>query len=211
MHVKIPRTFGFYAILTDPVVGYEPMTELLVEKRIAFAQLRMKDRPEGEIARTARALRRITAGSATRLIINDYPAIAAEIGADGVHIGQDDMSYEQARTIVGNEAIVGISTHSPEQTRTACSLEPDYIGIGPVFPTTTKKIPDPPLGIQGMREMLTAATVPAVVLGALDASNLPSVLQAGARNFSLVRPLSRSENPRAVLEEILAIYRENVA
>lgn len=208
--MKVPQTFGFYAILTDPAIGYERLTDLLVENEVAFVQLRMKDTPAGEIERTGRALRRITAGSSTRLIINDHPAIAAGIGADGVHIGQDDIPYEQARAIVGSEAIVGISTHSPRQTQAACALSPDYIGIGPVFPTTTKSIPDPPLGIEGMQTMLAEAKVPAVVLGSINAQNLAEVLRAGARNFSLVRPLNRSNNPRAVLAEILKTYRENL-
>jgi thiamine-phosphate pyrophosphorylase len=202
---RVTARFGFYAILTSPERGYEYVAELCVEREIAFLQLRMKDAPEDSVVRTARRLRDITRGSRTRLIINDLPHVAAEVGADGVHIGQNDMPHDQARTIVGPDAIVGISTHSPEQTRAACRLGPDYIGIGPVFPTPTKKVPDPAIGIDGMREMLSLATVPAVVLGSITPQNLPEILAAGAGNFAMVRPLNRTPDPAQVLNTIRAI------
>jgi thiamine-phosphate pyrophosphorylase len=196
---------GFYAILTEPAVGYEKLTAVCVEMNIGFIQLRMKDAPETDVARTARAMKRIIDGSNSRLIINDYPRIAADIGAHGLHLGQTDMPYEEARKIMGDDAIIGLSTHNPGQTKQACSLMPGYIGVGPVFPTTTKKIADPPIGIDGMKAMLAASTVPAVVLGAITLENLPEILAAGAKMFSMVRPVNQSDNPAAVLKKILEI------
>jgi thiamine-phosphate pyrophosphorylase len=175
---------------------------------VAFLQLRMKDTAEGEVLRMARVLRGITRGTATRLIVNDFPRVAAEVGADGAHVGQGDTPYEQARAVVGPGAIVGLSTHNPEQTRAACALGADYIGVGPVYATPTKKIPDPPLGLDGMAEMLSVATVPAVVLGGITAETLPGVLRAGARNFAMVRPLNQARDPEAVLKRILDTYGE---
>jgi thiamine-phosphate pyrophosphorylase len=200
-----PPSFGFYAILTDPVVGYERLTEIVVEHGVAFVQLRMKDRPAEEVLATARAMRAITAGSTTRFIVNDYPEIAAMVGADGVHLGQDDLSYREARAIVGPAALIGLSTHNPSQTRAACAAGPDYIGVGPVFPTPTKKVADPAIGIPGMQAMLAAASVPAVVLGGITVENLPQVLAAGARNFAMVRPLNQSREPQDVLKAILEV------
>jgi thiamine-phosphate pyrophosphorylase len=205
---RVPDSFGFYAILTDPVRGYEYLTRLLVDHRVAFIQLRMKGKDPREVYATAELMRRLTAGSASRFIVNDYPHIAAAVGADGVHVGRSDMPYEQVRPILGEEAIVGLSTHSPDQTADACRNKPDYIGIGPVWATTTKDIPDPPLGLEGMKRMLSLATVPAVVLGSITAETLVPVLQAGARNFSLVRPLNRVSEPEKVLVEILRVYDE---
>jgi thiamine-phosphate pyrophosphorylase len=207
---RVPQRFGFYAILTDPAVGYERLTEIVVAHRVAFVQLRMKDRTRSEVLAVANRMRAITRGSVTRLIVNDHPDVAAEVGADGVHVGQADMPYAQARAIVGPEAIVGLSTHSPEQTAAACALGPDYIGVGPVFPTTTKKIPDPAIGIDGMRRMLALASVPAVVLGSITLENLPEVLAAGCRNFAMVRPLNSSAEPDLVLKRILETYRRLV-
>lgn len=208
MVMKIPETFGLYAILTDPVKGYEYTAKLLVDHRIAFVQLRMKNAPLDVIRRTAEKLHLITAGSDSRLIINDDPDIALDACADGVHLGQDDMPYEKARAIVGPEAVIGLSTHSPEQTRIACALKPDYIGIGPVYPTPTKAKPDPVIGIEVMKTMLSLATVPAVAIGGIDLKNLREVLDAGAKNFCMVRQLMRSANPEKVLLKALKIHRE---
>ncbi|MDR2728243.1 MAG: thiamine phosphate synthase [Chitinispirillales bacterium] len=198
--------FGFYSVLTDPVKGYEYLTKLLVDNEIPFVQLRMKNAPQKQILDTALAMRKITEGSNTLLIINDNPHIAKEAGADGAHIGQSDMPYNQAREIVGDDMIIGISTHNPQQTKDACRQKPDYIGIGPVWATPTKKIADPAIGIDGMREMLSAATVPAVCLGGIDLSNLAQALEAGAQNFCMVRQFTQSENPEQVLNEIKRIY-----
>ncbi len=208
MTMKVPSTFGLYAILTDPVKGYEYTAKLFVDYKIAFIQLRMKKEPENVIRKTAERLLTIIAGSASRLIINDFPDIAVAVGADGVHIGQDDMPYEKARSIVGPDAIIGISTHSPDQTLRACLLKPDYIGIGPVYPTPTKSLRDPVISIDGMKEMLLSATVPAVAIGGIGLSNLRDVLGAGARNFCMVRQLMQADDPEKVLKEILKIYKE---
>ncbi|MBD3346314.1 MAG: thiamine phosphate synthase [Chitinivibrionales bacterium] len=197
--MNINNNFGFYAVLTDPLHGYERLTELLVEHRVPYVQLRIKESAEELVKRTARAMKKITANSSTRLIINDYPHIAAEIGADGVHIGQNDLPYEKTREIVGPDAIIGISTHSPEQTKNACALNPDYIGVGPVFATPTKKNPDPVIGIQGMKTMLDIATVPAVAIGGINLANLSEILNAGARNFCMVRQLTQAKNPTDIL------------
>jgi len=199
---SIQSRFGFYSVLTDPIKGYEYLTELLVDEDIPFVQLRMKNVPEKQIIDTALRMRKITEGSNTLFIVNDNPHIAKQVGADGVHVGQSDMSYQQVREIVGDEMIIGISTHNPQQTKNACEEQPDYIGIGPVWATPTKQIADPAIGLDGMKEMLSASTVPAVCIGGIDLSNLASVLEFGAQNFCMVRQFTQSENPKQVLDEI---------
>ena len=206
--VKVPFSFGLYAILSDPVKGYEHTAKLFVDYGIHFIQLRMKKEPVEVILKTAEKMLAITAGSGSRLIINDYPEIAAAVGAAGVHLGQEDMRYDQARSLAGPAAVIGIPTHSPAQTRAACGLLPDYIGIGPVFATPTKENPDPVIGIDGMKTMLSLATVPAVVIGGIDLTNLRGVLAAGAKNFCMVRQLMRAGEPESVLKEALKISRE---
>jgi len=203
-----PPRFGFYSVLTDPLKGYDYMTSLLVDNGVRFVQLRMKDVSDDVIIDTALRMRKITDGTDTLLIINDNPRIAVEVGADGVHIGQNDMPYEQAREIVGDDMIIGISTHSTRQATDACLKQPDYIGVGPVFPTPTKKIPDPAIGIDGMKEILKISTVPTVCIGGIDLGNLPQVLEAGAENFCMVRQFTQSENPGLVLKEIFRIYNQ---
>jgi thiamine-phosphate pyrophosphorylase len=206
--MSITDTFGLYAILTDPVLGYDYLTRLLVDEGVSFIQLRIKDRGEEELKPLADELRKlIPERGPTRYIINDYPSLCVAAGADGVHIGQGDQPYSDARRIAGNDAIIGISTHSPDQTRNACALSPDYIGVGPVYPTPTKKNPDPVIGTGGMRAMLREATVPAVAIGGIDLSNLREVLQAGARNFCMVRQINQSREPAKVLRRMREIMR----
>jgi thiamine-phosphate pyrophosphorylase len=204
----IPSSFGFYAILTDPVRGYEYCTRLCVDYEIAFVQLRMKDAPDNSVMAVAETMRAATEGTKTRFIVNDRPDIARAVGADGVHIGQTDVPYAEARKAVGKDAIVGISTHSKSQVQAACGMQPDYIGCGPVYATPTKKVPDPVIGIDGLRDMLSAATVPAVAIGGITLENLPAVLSAGARNFCMVRPITTAQKPEDVLKETLKIYAD---
>jgi thiamine-phosphate pyrophosphorylase len=204
---KIPFEFGFYAILTNPVAGYERATAACVKAGVAIVQLRMKDEPPEEIAAVAKTMRSLTKGSNTLFVVNDHPDIAAEVGADGVHIGQGDMSFAEAKAIVGRDAIIGISTHNPDQVKAACALGPDYIGVGPLFPTPTKKIADPAIGIQGMSVMLAAATVPAVVLGSITLDVLPEIYKADARNFSMVRPINQAQDIQKMIVEIQDKWR----
>jgi thiamine-phosphate pyrophosphorylase len=206
--MKIPQQFGLYAILTDPLKGYDYMAKLFSDFKIAFIQLRMKNEPKEVILKTAEKLRRIITPGSSYFIINDHPDIAAAVGADGVHLGQDDLPYEEVRKIVGSNAIIGLSTHSPAQTQAAYALSPDYIGVGPVFPTPTKVNPDPVIGIDGMKKMLSVATVPAVAIGGIDLTNLREVLGAGAKNFCMVRQIMKAEEPEKVLREVAKVYGE---
>ncbi len=194
--------FGFYGILTHPRLGYRRLAAILVQRQVPYIQLRMKRVPRVEVARKARELRRIVVGP-SKLIINDDPEIARDEGADGVHLGQEDMPLPDARAIVGPDAIIGLSTHNLDQTRAACALQPDYIGVGPVYTTPTKDIPDPVLGLDRMADMIAAATVPAVAIGGIDLHNLPDVLAAGARNLCAVRAINGAEDPAAALDTML--------
>ncbi|KMQ52199.1 Thiamin-phosphate pyrophosphorylase [Chitinispirillum alkaliphilum] len=203
--MNIPAKFGFYAVLTDPIKGYEYLTKLLVDNETAFVQLRMKNASLYEIEKVAHMMKKITEGTKTRFIVNDHPDIVMKTDADGVHIGQDDQPYEKVRALLGPDKIIGVSTHSPLQTELACKKSPDYIGVGPVFPTPTKKNPDPVIGLEGMEEMLKRATVPAVCIGGIDLQSLADVLKAGGENFCMVRQLTQSDDPQKVLDKISEI------
>jgi len=202
-----PLAIGLYGILTDPLVGYERLAAIMVDEGVRIIQLRMKDAPRAEVAAAARLVRAVVPAGVA-FIVNDDPELAREVGADGVHLGQDDTPYAEARRIVGPGAIVGLSTHSPEQTAAACALGPDYVGVGPVYPTPTKRIADPPIGLDGMQRMLALATVPAVVLGGIDSGNAAAVVAAGARNLCAVRSVNRSADPAAEIRRILRVIRD---
>ena len=194
--------FGLYLVMTDPVVGYERCCEAAVKAGVRIVQLRMKDRPRDEIVAVGWALRRITAGTQTLFIVNDDPSIAAEVEADGVHVGQGDRPVPDVRRLYPSLRIVGLSTHNPEQARRALDVKPDYIGVGPVFATPTKKIPDPTLGVETAGRMIASVPFPAVAIGGLNLDTLPSVLAAGARNFAVVRAVCGASDPYAAIRAI---------
>lgn len=194
--------FGFYLVMTNPVVGYERCCEAAVRTGVRMVQLRMKDAPRAEIVAVARRLRQITRGTETKFIVNDDPSIAAEVEADGVHVGQDDLPVDEVRRSYPGLAIVGLSTHNPEQARQSLAVRPDYIGVGPVFATPTKKIPDPTLGVETAAQMIASVPCPAVAIGGLDFETLPAVLAAGARNFAVVRAVCGSTDPESAIRRI---------
>ena len=193
--------FGLYLVMTAPAAGYEECCRAAVRAGVRMVQLRMKDAPQGEVVAVAKRLMEIVRGTRTKLIVNDDPEAAALAGADGVHVGQGDMRPSEVRRRWPRLGIVGLSTHNPAQVAAAAAENPDYIGVGPVYATPTKKIPDPTLGLDVMARMIEAAPCPAVAIGGIDASNIPAVKAAGARNFAVVRAVCKAADPyRAILD-----------
>jgi thiamine-phosphate pyrophosphorylase len=187
--------FGFYLVMTNPVVGYAKCAEAAVKAGVKIIQLRMKHASREDVLSEAREVRRVTAGTGTLFIVNDDPAIASEAGADGVHVCQDDITPAEVRARFPDLRIVGLSTHNLEQVRSSVSQPIDYIGVGPVYATPTKDIPDPTLGLKTMGEMIAAAAHPAVAIGGIDLTRLPDVRAAGAKNFAVVRAVCQSHDP----------------
>ena len=202
--------FGFYLVMTNPKVGYAACAQAAVDGGVRIIQLRMKDAPRDEIVSVGRTVRDITRGTDTLFIVNDDPSIAAEVGADGVHVGQGDMPVPEERRLYPSLRIVGLSTHSPEQALASLDVKPDYIGVGPVWATPTKKIPDPVLGIETAMRMVRSVPYPAVAIGGIDASRLPGLLQAGARNYAVVREVCGADDPLAAIRNLKRIYDANV-
>lgn len=195
--------FGFYLVMTNPVVGYAKCAEAAVKAGVRMVQLRMKHASRDEILREAREVRKITAGTETAFIVNDDPSIAEEVEADGVHVGQGDMPPAEVRARFPGLRIVGLSTHNLAQVEASRGEPIDYIGVGPVYATPTKDIPDPTLGLETMSAMINAAAHPAVAIGGIDTERLPAVVKAGARNFAVVRAVCGSSDPYAAIMSIL--------
>ena len=202
------EAFGLYLVLTDPAAGYEACTQAAVNAGVRYVQLRMKKQPRREVLEMALRLRRITAGSGTRFIVNDDVEIAAETDADGVHLGQDDMSLSEARRRWPQPGkIFGLSTHNEEQERRAREFAPDYIGVGPVFPTPTKDKPDPALGPERMGRIVRESPLTTVAIGGIDRRNLPEILRQGAINYCVVRAVNLDPDPKAAIQALQEIWR----
>lgn len=195
--------FGMYLVMTNPAVGYARCCEAAVRAGVKMVQLRMKDAPRADVVAVARELRRITLGSGTKLIVNDDPAAAAESEADGVHVGQTDMPVAEVRRLFPSIGIVGKSTHSLSQAVAAQAESPDYIGVGPVWATPTKKIPDPTLGVANAAEMMRASRCPAVAIGGVvDVEHVAELAAAGFANFAVVRAVCASDDPYAAIRRL---------
>ena len=198
--------FGLYLVMTDPLVGYEKLAETAVGCGVRVLQLRMKHARRGDVLNVARAVRRVTEAGDTLFIVNDDPEIACEARADGVHVGQDDMPPSEIRRRYPELKYVGLSTHSPAQVVAANGEPVDYIGVGPVYATPTKDIPDPVLGLETMSEMIALSAHPAVAIGGIDIFRLPEIKKAGAKNFALVRAVCASADPRKAIKELNGVF-----
>jgi thiamine-phosphate pyrophosphorylase len=164
---------------------------------VDLVQLRLKDATDGEIVGVARRYRALCSPRGVPLILNDRPDLVAEAGADGVHVGQDDVPVAQARELVGPERVVGLSTHSPAQIDAAAAEpEVDYIGVGPVHSTPTKP-GRPAVGLDLVRYAAVNAGTPFFAIGGIDAGNVAEVRAAGATRIAVVRAITDAADPEA--------------
>jgi thiamine-phosphate pyrophosphorylase len=163
-------------------------------------QLREKVLPAREFyAETLEALR-VAREFGAVLIVNDRADVALAAGADGVHLGQDDMPPDAARSLLGEGRVIGYSTHSVEQAIDAARLPVDYIAIGPVFDTSSKENPDPSVGLEGVRRVRGAVgnAVRLVAIGGVTAESAPSVLEAGADSIAVIGALVNTRDPAEI-------------
>jgi len=196
--------FGLYLILTNPVAGYEACAKAAVECGVRYLQLRMKDEPPEERLRVARALREITRGTATCFVVNDDLDLAMAVDADGLHLGQDDASLLDARTKWNIEGkIFGLSTHSFEQAKKALEQSPDYLGVGPVFLTSTKKNAGPALGVKEAGRIIRSSPLPCVAIGGINADRLPSLFAENIQNFCVIRAVNQALDPCVAIQQLM--------
>jgi thiamine-phosphate pyrophosphorylase len=161
---------------------------------VDIVQLREKQLPDDELVSVADAARALCEQLRAPLIVNDRPWVALEAGADGVHVGQDDMPVEEVRELVGPELLVGLSTHSPAQIDAVDAALVDYIGVGPVHETPTKP-GRPGVGVELIRYAAARSPVPFFAIGGLNAENLPEAIDAGARRACVLRAVAGAEDP----------------
>jgi thiamine-phosphate pyrophosphorylase len=161
---------------------------------VDIVQLRMKHGSDADILVTARRYASVCAAHGALLILNDRPDLVPAAGADGVHVGQEDVAVEQARRLVGSDRLVGLSTHSPEQIDAAGGAGVDYIGVGPVHATPTKP-GRPAVGLELVRYAARHAPAPFFAIGGIDADNAAAVRDAGGERIAVVRALTASGDP----------------
>jgi len=180
----------------------------LFDANVQLIQLRAKKISRDDfinIAQSVIDLRKqlFSSKSLPLIIINDQPEICLKVGANGAHLGQSDITPEEAREILGAQAIIGLSTHNLEQVKQACLQDVSYIASGPIFPTQTKENPSPQLGIAGLKEAVKNSTLPLVAIGGITAENVSEVYATGAHSAAVVSDLQNTKN----LKERVNTYR----
>jgi len=188
----------------DSPDAFERTARALIEAGVSMLQLRDKRLGDRELMDRARRLRTLTAGTKTLFIVNDRPDLARLAGADGVHVGQDDLAVFEARRIVGPEALVGVSTHTIEQARQAVLDGANYIGVGPTFPSATKQFERFP-GVALLRAVAAEIRLPAFAIGGISRENITEVRAAGFSRVAVGGAILAAPDPAAAAREILQI------
>jgi len=200
--IHLPR---LYAILdasyfSDSQILFSTAEELLAGG-VTLLQYRNKSGNAREMLEQARELKRRLDGA--KLVMNDRADLCLAAGFDGVHVGQEDLSPEGARKVVGTILWLGVSTHNPEQIKEADKTSADYIAIGPVFSTASKANPDPVVSLEGVRQARALTRKPLVAIGGINRANCRSVIEAGADSVAVISDLMRE--PRKSAEDFLRI------
>jgi len=179
----------------------EQLVRLATAGGVQVVQVREKDLPDEPLAALASTLREPCERAGALLIVNDRPHVALAAGADGVHLGQDDMSVADARELVGPDMLIGLSTHAPAEVDAPAAARADYIGVGPVHETPTKP-GRPAVGIELVCYAAKHARRPFFAIGGLHAGNLTPVLEAGARRAVVLRAIAAASDTQAAAREL---------
>jgi len=183
----------------------EPLLAAALRGGVDIVQLREKSLPRREVELAAQTFRRLCDTYSALFIVNDDPDLVRSCDADGVHVGQDDLAAAEARTLLGPDAIIGLSTHSEEQIAAAAKAPVDYVSVGPIWETPTKQ-GRPAVGLGLISHAAANAPHPFFAIGGIDSSNAAAVVEAGARRLCVVRAIRDAADPAAAAEALRGAF-----
>ncbi|HEX5989641.1 MAG TPA: thiamine phosphate synthase [Solirubrobacterales bacterium] len=196
------RTARLYFVCdARPDTDLEALLRAALTGGADIVQLREKELGREEIERAAGTFRRVADTFSALFVLNDDPELARICDADGVHVGQDDVSAERAREVMGPDAIVGLSTHSEEQIAASAERPVDYISVGPIWETPTKE-GRPGVGLELIAHAAAEAPHPFFAIGGIDPSNADQVVEAGAERLCAVRAIRDAADPEAAAQQL---------
>lgn len=204
------KDLSLYLVTDRPLSLGRPIEEVVtaaVEGGVTMVQLREKECSTGEFITLARTLKDALAPHGVPLIINDRVDVALAVDAEGVHIGQSDMSYEDARRLLGPDKIIGLSVENFSDLERANSLEVDYVGISPVYGTPTKRDTAEPFGLEGLRRAVALSVHPTVAIGGMNATTIGEVMLSGVDGVAVVSAICSAPSPREAAQELLDIIK----
>lgn len=203
--MSLPLDLRVYLVTDRRLAGdrsLEDVVEAAVRGGVTLVQLREKDCAHEEFVRRARAMKERTDRAGVPLIINDDVEVAAAIGADGVHVGQSDTAYPDARERLGPEAIIGLTVEDFEQAAAAEELDVDYLGVSAIYATPTKVDAKGAFGVEGLRELRRLSRHRLVAIGGLDADNARPVVEAGADGIAVVSAICSASDPEVAARRL---------
>jgi len=206
---------GYYAILdlrgaaAGPAEAIAARARALLSARPCCLQLRAKDLPVRPLVDLARQVAGLCQEAGVPFCVNDRLDVAMLSGADVLHLGQDDLRLPHARQILaglGRKLVIGVSTHTFEQARTAAEEGADYIGFGPVFATRSKQRPDAVVGLSGLRQAAAEVRVPVVAIGGIRRADVPAVARAGAAAAAVIADIDEAPVPAQAAVEVAQLF-----
>ena len=180
------------------------LIQQLIAAKVNLIQLRDKTLNDRQLVQAGRLINQLTGISETSFIMNDRVDLAVASGADGVHMGQEDLAVSDARLVLGHGKLIGVSTHSIAQAQSAVASGADYIGVGPVFPSRTKSF-EKHVGLELVRQVAAEIQLPAFAIGGIDHNNVGQVVAAGMRRVAVGAAVGNSASPGAAAESLICI------
>jgi thiamine-phosphate pyrophosphorylase len=203
---------GYYAILDVlPAQSHDVERAAARAARLlaggpTMLQVRAKGASAAALAALARAVLPLARATGVPLCVNDRLDVALAVGAPAVHLGQDDLPLGEARAVAAGRLVIGISTHNPAQAAAAVAGGADYIGFGPIFATMTKANPDPVVGLEVLRQVAAAATIPVVAIGGITLARASAVAASGAAAAALISAVETAPDPEAAGRAVNAAF-----
>jgi len=194
--------------LAEPL-GVEQVISQALRAGAPAIQLRAKDATAGEVAAMARTLLPMVRAAGALFIVNDRLDVALAVGADGVHLGPDDLSVEQVRSAAREDFIVGYSTDDPGEAARAEADGADYLGSGTVYPTTNKSDPGEVIGLSGLRRVVEAVSIPVVGIGGITPAHADHVAGAGASGIAVIGAVMSAPDPGEAVRELMEPFAES--
>jgi thiamine-phosphate pyrophosphorylase len=197
---------GVYLILDPAVAAGRPLGGIARQallQGIRTFQLRVKTSETGVFYELASTLAPVIHAAGGLFIVNDRCDVALAVGADGVHLGQEDLPVAEARALLGPAMLIGISTHNLVQALEAEALGADYLGFGPIFPSPTKRHPEPVVGIERLREVRVRVRLPIVAIGGINAANIRMVADAGSDAPAVLSAVLAAPDPTGAIAELM--------
>jgi thiamine-phosphate pyrophosphorylase len=208
---RLPDAPFVYPVLDVEWLGGRGVAETaraLAEGGAQLIQLRAKNATDRDLLELTRQAMAAARAAGARLVVNDRPDVALLAGADGVHVGQDDVPPAECRRLLGPEAVVGWSTHGPEQLAAAEGLPVDYVALGPIFATSTKADHEPVVGLDGLRRCRPLTRLPLVAIGGIGAESAGAVIAAGADAVAVVSAVMGGADPARAMRALRAALDE---